>query len=133
MERERGTKYMNTPTTVQPRRVRSFKDLIVWEQAMDLAVEIYRFTEALPADERYGLTAQMRRAAVSAPSNIAEGQARGYRADYRHSLCIALGSLAELETQLILCQRLKLVSSVEALCAGSERIRVMLLRLIKTL
>ncbi|MGH8175533.1 MAG: four helix bundle protein [Steroidobacter sp.] len=79
-----------------------FRDLQVWAEAVDLARAVYLFTRRFPADERFGLTAQMRRAAVSVPSNIAEGSVRRSRRQFAIYLEIALGSLAELETQLII-------------------------------
>lgn len=79
--------------------VRHFKDLIVWRKAMDLAKAVYEATSKFPSDERFGLVSQMRRCAVSIPSNIAEGQSRGSTGEFKHFLGIARGSLAELETQ----------------------------------
>lgn len=93
--------------------VRSYRDLIVWQKAMDLATDVYRVTEAFPSREQFGLTNQMRRASVSIPSNIAEGQGRGTTKDYVHFLHIARGSLQELETQMLLAQRLKFTSESE--------------------
>jgi four helix bundle protein len=87
------------------------KDLIVWQKAVSLATEVYAATGALPHDERYGLTSQMRRAAISVPSNIAEGAGRSSRAEYLHYLSIARGSLAELETQLQIARKLHLMDS----------------------
>jgi four helix bundle protein len=84
----------------------AYSDLLVWKRAMDLVVEIYRLCERIPAVERYGLISQMQRAAVSIPSNIAEGQARKSNGAFQNHLSIAAGSLAELETQLILTHRL---------------------------
>ena len=84
----------------------AYSDLLVWQKAMDLVVEIYRLCERIPAVERYGLISQMQRAAVSIPSNVAEGQARKSIGAFQNHLSIAAGSLAELETQLILTQRL---------------------------
>jgi four helix bundle protein len=81
---------------------RSYRDLIVWQKAMGLTVEVYRATEKLPADERYGLRSQMRSAAVSIPSNIAEGQDRRSAGVFRQHLSIAHGSVRELETQVLL-------------------------------
>ena len=86
--------------------VQSYKELIAWQKAMDLVVEVYRATAAFPADERFGLTIQIRRAAVSVPSNIAEGQGRGPGQDFIRFLCIARGSLQEVDTQLLLAVRL---------------------------
>jgi four helix bundle protein len=79
--------------------IRSYRDLMVWRKAMDLAETIYQFARALPRNEIYGLGSQMQRAAVSVPSNIAEDQARRHTAEFRQSLIQALGSLAELDTQ----------------------------------
>jgi four helix bundle protein len=83
-------------------RIVDFKDLIVWKKAMALAKKIYELTARFPAVERFGLASQMRRAAVSAPSNIAEGQGRRGPGEFPHFLAMARGSLAELETQLLL-------------------------------
>lgn len=79
--------------------IKTYRDLVAWQKAMDVAREVYRLTARMPADERFGLTNQMRRAAVSIPSNIAEGFARQSLADYLKFLRIARGSLAELMTQ----------------------------------
>jgi four helix bundle protein len=86
--------------------VRTYKDLAVWQRAMDLAAEVYRATKVFPRDEIYGLTNQLRRAAVSVPSNIAEGQGRGVGNEFAHHVRIAQGSLQEVETQILLAQRL---------------------------
>jgi four helix bundle protein len=86
--------------------VKSYQDLIAWQRAMELVVEVYEMTKGFPKDERFGLTNQVRRAAVSVPSNIAEGQGRGVGAEFAHHLRIAQGSLQEVETQVILGQRL---------------------------
>lgn len=82
----------------------NFKQLIVWRRAIELVKEVYKLTQLLPTDERYGLVSQMRRCAVSIPSNIAEGCKRGARGEYVHFLGIAQGSAAELETQIIIVQ-----------------------------
>jgi four helix bundle protein len=86
--------------------IRSYRDLIVWQKSMDLATAVHRRTRSLPAMERFGLGAQLSRAAVSIPSNIAEGHERDSRADYRRHVSIARSSTAELETQLELAARL---------------------------
>jgi len=113
---------------------RSHRDLEVWKRAMDLAVEVYRQTARFPTDERYGLKGQMRRAAVSVPSNIAEGAARGTRRDFERFLRMALGSLAELETQWLLAQGLALVPQEEdGILRRIKQIRVMILGLIRNL
>jgi four helix bundle protein len=91
-----------------------YRDLVVWQKAMNLAEVLYRETAEFPIEERYGLTAQMRRAAVSVPSNIAEGQGRRSSDDELvRFLQIALGSLCELETQLELSVRLHLLSTTQ--------------------
>jgi len=93
-------------------RIRDYKDLEVWQEAVELCTDIYRLAESLPAQERYGLCSQMCRAAVSIPSNIAEGYGRGSRGDYSRFVKIARGSAAELETQLILAEKLGMVEAV---------------------
>ena len=86
--------------------VRSYRDLIVWQKAMELVTSIYQITRTFPKSETYGLTSQMQRAAVSIPSNIAEGNALKQTQAYLRHLAIASGSLAELETQLEIADRL---------------------------
>lgn len=86
-------------------QIRSYRDLQVWQRSMDFVVSLYEKTNGFPPSEMYGLTNQMRRAAVSIPSNIAEGHIRT-RSEFGHFLRIARGSLAELETQLELAQRI---------------------------
>lgn len=84
----------------------SYKDLVVWQKAIDLTIEIYSLTNLFPKEEMYGLVSQIRRSAVSIPSNIAEGQARKYHQQFSHFLSIAQGSLAELETHIIIAMKL---------------------------
>jgi four helix bundle protein len=86
--------------------VQTYRDLLVWQRGMDLAVEVYRLTRLFPQNELYGLTNQVRRSSVSVPSNVAEGQGRGLGAEFAHHLRIAQGSLQEVETQLLLAERL---------------------------
>ena len=81
---------------------KNYQELIVWQKAMDVAAEIYHIVKKLPKEECFSLSDQMRRAAVSIPSNIAEGQARSSKKEFIHFLSIALGSKSELETQLLL-------------------------------
>ena len=85
--------------------VRSYKDLLVWQRAMDIAVATYELSRRYPRDELFGLTSQSRRAAASIAANIAEGYGRASRPTYAHFLRIAQGSLKELETHLILAER----------------------------
>ncbi len=87
--------------------IRSFRDLVVWQKAMELCQGVYGISQRFPPDERFGLTSQVRRAAVSVPSNIAEGYGRKRKQDYLRFLHIALGSLCELETQVLLAIRLE--------------------------
>lgn len=84
--------------------INSYKELTVWKKSMDLVKEIYLLTEKFPKDETYGLKSQMEHAVVSVPSQIAEGYLRRHRKEYLHFLSIALGSSAELETQIIVCK-----------------------------
>ena len=85
---------------------RSYKDLKVWQSGIQLVKDVYVLTRDFPTEEKFGLTSQMRRAAVSVPSNIAEGQARNSTAEFLQFLAIAQGSLAELETQVIVSMEL---------------------------
>lgn len=84
----------------------SYRDLEVWQRAMDLVVACYRLTRTFPSSELHGLTGQLQRAAVSVPANIAEGQARQHTKEFLHHLSIANGSLAELETHIQIAERL---------------------------
>lgn len=88
-------------------KIRSFKDLKIWQKGIEVVQGIYRITENFPQKELYSLTSQMRRAVVSIPSNIAEGFRRRHNKEYKQFLNIALGSCAELETQVIIARRLK--------------------------
>ena len=90
--------------------IKSFRDLLVWQQGVQLAVSIYRATEIMPRAEQYGLTSQMRRAAVSVPANVAEGCAREHTGEFLQGVNIAAGSLAELETHLVIAKELGYLS-----------------------
>jgi four helix bundle protein len=94
--------------------IQSHRDLVVWQKSMELAELIYHLAERFPKKEIYGLVSQMTRAAVSVPSNIAEGQARGTSKDYSYFLSVSKGSLMELETLLMLSVRIKFLFSEEA-------------------
>jgi four helix bundle protein len=87
--------------------VKSFHDLITWQKAMQLVEDVYQVSQSFPKEERYGLTNQVRRAAVSVPSNIVEGQGRESTQEFIRFLSIARGSLYEVETQLLIAQRLR--------------------------
>jgi len=91
---------------------KNYQELIVWQKAMDVVIEIYKVVKKLPKEELYSLSDQMRRSAVSIPSNIAEGQARGYKKDFAWFLSIAQGSKAELETQLLLAVKVGYLSDI---------------------
>ncbi len=90
------------------------KDLDVWKKSMDLVVKVYQITQLFPETEKYGLTSQMRRAAVSIPSNIAEGAARKGDKELMQFLYISIGSLSELETQYLIAIRLEFITKVDA-------------------
>lgn len=90
--------------------VRSYRDLLVWQDSMELVVKIYRATSKFPKEERYSLIDQLRRAAISVPSNIAEGNGRSRTGDYLRHLSVAVGSLHELETQVQIATRLEYIS-----------------------
>jgi four helix bundle protein len=114
---------------------RSFQDLIVWQRAIVLTTEIYRLTESFPKSEIYGLTSQIRRAAVSVASNIAEGAGRGSKRDFRHFLMTARGSICEVQTQLILAGKLgfarsEKIAEIESIANEAGR---MLNRLIQSM
>ena len=95
-------------------KIQSYRDLIVWQKAMDLAVQIYSLTARFPKDERFRLVDQLTRAVVSVPANIAEGYARDSPKDYARFLAIARGSLAETETFVLLAVRLDFVRQQDA-------------------
>ncbi len=99
-----------------------YKDLKVWQKAMELAKEVYEITASFPKEEKYGLTSQINRSAVSVPSNIAEGAGRNSNNEFVHFLSIASGSLCELETQLILSVTFKYFET-KKLEELSERIK----------
>jgi four helix bundle protein len=115
--------------------VRNYRELKVWQAAMDMAERCYLATKGFPKDELFGMTSQIRRAAVSVPANIAEGQGRQSTKDFLNFLSIARGSLMELETHLILCQRVGLLKAqdVEALLNLADEISRMPLGLRRSL
>ena len=115
--------------------INGHRELIVWQKSMDLVVEIYKLVKLLPKFETYGLSDQMRRAAVSIPSNIAEGQGRQSTRDYVKFLLIARGSCAELDTQLEICIRLEYFkrTDIENLLQLSDEVGKMLSAMINKL
>lgn len=105
-----------------------YQKLTIWQKGMSVAVDVYRCTKQFPAQERYGLTQQMQRSAVSVPSNIAEGSQRTTDKDFSHFIAIARGSLAELETQIMLAQQLNYIEeeSTNDLQTNIEELKGML-------
>ena len=114
-------------------RPKNHKDLEAWKQAMDLVDDIYGLSRHFPPEELYGLTNQMRRAAVSVPANVAEGAARSGKKEFLQFLFIALGSLSELETQVLIAQRQGYREDVGVVLAQIESVRRLLLGLIRHL
>jgi four helix bundle protein len=113
--------------------IASFRDLVAWQKGMELTTDVYQLAGGLPADERFGLTSQLRRASVSVPANIAEGYGRGSLQDYVRFLRIARGSLYEVDTLLTLSLRLRFIGqpaydSTKRLLDETERILAGLLR-----
>lgn len=104
----------------QTAKVLHYKDLRIWQKGMGLTKTIYRLTARFPSEEKFGLVSQMRRAAVSIPSNIAEGQARRGTREFVQFLSLASGSLAELETQLLLCVDLGYARGLEVILVETE-------------
>jgi len=92
---------------METKGINSYKDLIVWQKSMELVKSVYELTTNFPKEEIYGLTSQIKRSAVSIPSNIAEGKRRGTRKDYRQFLIVEYGSGAELETQIEIAKMLQ--------------------------
>ena len=116
-------------------KVRTYRDLFVWQKAMQLVTDVYSLTKRLPKDEVYGLTSQVRRCCISIPSNIAEGYGRKSTNDYCRFLQIAIGSLYELQTQLEICLNLKYITEIvfEEIHEQSREIERMLSSLISKL
>ena len=114
-------------------KTKSHKDLKVWQESMDLVTEIYRISDCFPENEKFGLTSQIRRCAISIPSNIAEGCARKGNRELLQFLYVSLGSLAELETQYEIDQNLKYIKESEEIRNKIIFIRIMLSNLIKSI
>ena len=116
-------------------QIRDYRDLIVWKEAMEIAELVYSLTRAFPREEMYGMSSQMRRAAVSIPSNVAEGFGRAQRKSFVQFLRVAQGSLKELETQALLCGRIGFLSEEEIadLMARCERLGKRFVQFIRTL
>jgi four helix bundle protein len=114
-------------------KVKTHKDLDAWSKAIELVEAVYSLTRAFPKTEMYGLTNQLRRAAVSVPSNIAEGAARRSTKEFIQFLHVALGSVSEVETQVIIAQRLDYVDDVNSIEEQIEAVRRLILGLIRYL
>jgi four helix bundle protein len=126
---------MEGPVDDQKGLIRSYRDLRVWQEAMDLAEACYRTTRGFPKEELYGITAQIRRAAASVAANIAEGHGRDGRGEFVRFLRVAQGSLKELETHLLLSQRVEWASAktVAQILGRCEATGKMLRALIRSL
>ena len=111
-------------------KTKSFKDLIVWQKSYELVLGIYKMTGSFPKFEIYGLSQQMRRAAVSIPSNIAEGYGRKHKTEYNQFLSIAYGSLLELETQFLLAMDLNYISKNQTIEKLLKEVGSMLYRML---
>lgn len=94
-------------------KVNHYRDLLVWQKSMDVVVRCYKLTETFPSEEKFGLTSQLQRAAVSIPANIAEGHGRGQTKPYINHLSISMGSLKELETHIFIAKELGYVSEIQ--------------------
>lgn len=117
--------------------IRTYRDLVVWQKAMELAEQVYQATETFPTGERFGQVSQMRRAGISVPANVAEGFGRGRKAEFRRFLEIARGSLFELQTHAELARRLgwiagKHLSRLRELSQEVDRLLSGLLRSVKS-
>jgi len=117
------------------KKIKTYRDLIVWQKSMVLVTKIYQITKSFPNNETYGLVSQIRRCAVSIPSNIAEGYGRNSTNDYVRFLCIAMGSLYELETQIEISLNLRYLNKTnfERLYESSREVERMLSSLIRKL
>jgi len=105
---------------VDSKKIQNFKDLKIWQKGIELVKTIYRITNSFPQHEFYGIVNQMRRSSVSIPSNIAEGFMRKHNKEYKQFLYIALGSLAELETQIIISEQLGFLNNEKNKIVQSE-------------
>lgn len=113
--------------------MKSHKDLDVWKKSIDLVAQIYDISKGFPKEEAYGLQGQIRRAVVSIPANISEGASRNTKKEYIQFLYIALGSASEVETHLIVAQKIGFISAIDEALANIENIKKMLNGLISFL
>ena len=120
------------------KEIKSFRDLIIWQRGINLVKEVYKETQNFQKQELYGLSNQIRRSAISIPSNVSEGHIRQHRAEFRQFLSMALGSLAELETQIIISRELDYIPSetsenlIDQMDSLGKMIRGLMKKLIKT-
>ena len=116
-------------------KIKSYKELDIWKKGLNIVDKVYLLTQKFPSEERYGLISQLQRSAVSIPSNIAEGFARHYSKEYEQFLYVALGSCAELETELIISERRRYITrkELEELQEDIDHESRMLMNLIKSL
>ena len=112
-------------------KIKTHKDLEIWKEGIELVRKIYEITYTFPKKEQYGLTSQIRRAAVSIPSNISEGAARNSKKEFIQFLYISLGSIAELETQIIIANKLNYIDDISDIDENVEKLRRKLLNFIK--
>ena len=126
---------MNSGQYNMENKIKNFKDLKIWQKGIKLVKTIYQTTESFPDKETYGIVSQMRRSAVSIPSNIAEGFMRRHNKEYKQFLYIALGSSAELETQIILSEQLGFLKNEQSknILANINELNKMIIGLIKCL
>ncbi|MEP0007065.1 MAG: four helix bundle protein [Balneola sp.] len=115
--------------------IKTFRDLKIWQQSMELVTEIYRATSSFPEEEKYGLTSQLRRSSISIPSNISEGFGRNSQGDFKRFVNISMGSLFELQTQIEVAKNLEFISKeiFENLYDHSREIERMMSSFIRTL
>lgn len=99
--------------STQNQKILSYRDLVVWQKSKDFVIRLYKITNSFPTEEKFGLTSQMRRSAISIPSNIAEGRGRRSRKDFVQFLYMSVGSLCELETQIEIAKDLRFIKEVE--------------------
>lgn len=115
--------------------LKSYRDLNVWQKSVDLVVLVYQLTKSFPSDEKFGVASQIKKAAASIPANIAEGYGRTHRGDYLHHLSMARGSLAELETHMVIAGRLNFIERKETVETWglTQEVGKMLTKLIQSL
>ena len=116
-------------------KIKNFKDLKIWQKGIELTKSIYQLSGNFPYEEKFGITGQMRRSSISVPSNIAEGFMRQHNKEYKQFLYISLGSLAELETQVILSEELGFVEKIhiQSILSNIQELNKMIMGLIKCL